>query len=49
MPFSGHGVYLIPGKRVSEFGHPSVVVEKLAKLPVKVTREDKENLFCVIR
>ena len=34
-PFSGHGVYLILGKVVSEFGHPSVEVEKLAKLPVK--------------
>jgi DNA polymerase-3 subunit alpha len=34
-PFSGHGVYLILGKVVTEFGHPSVEVEKLAKLPVK--------------
>ena len=34
-PFAGHGVYLILGKVVSEFGHPSVEVEKLAKLPVK--------------
>jgi len=34
-PFSGNGVYLILGKVVSEFGHPSVEVEKLAKLPVK--------------
>jgi len=34
-PFSGHGVYLILGKVVAEFGHPSVEVEKLAKLPVK--------------
>ena len=34
-PFLGHGVYLILGKVVSEFGHPSVEVEKLAKLPVK--------------
>ncbi len=34
-PFSGNGVYLIQGKVVSEFGHPSVEVEKLAKLPVK--------------
>ncbi len=34
-PFSGHGVYLILGKVVSEFGHPSLEVEKLAKLPVK--------------
>jgi error-prone DNA polymerase len=34
-PFAGHGVYLILGKVVLEFGHPSVEVEKLAKLPVK--------------
>ncbi len=34
-PFSGHGVYLILGKVVTEFGHPSLEVEKLAKLPVK--------------
>lgn len=34
-PFMGHGVYLILGKVVLEFGHPSVEVEKLAKLPVK--------------
>jgi len=34
-PFAGHGVYLILGKVVSEFGHPSLEVEKLAKLPVK--------------
>jgi DNA polymerase III alpha subunit len=34
-PFSGHGVYLILGKVVQEFGHPSLEVEKLAKLPVK--------------
>jgi error-prone DNA polymerase len=34
-PFTGHGVYLILGKVVTEFGHPSVEVEKLAKLPVK--------------
>ena len=34
-PFTGHGVYLILGKVVQEFGHPSIEVEKLAKLPVK--------------
>lgn len=34
-PFAGHGVYLILGKVVAEFGHPSIEVEKLAKLPVK--------------
>jgi hypothetical protein len=34
-PFAGHGVYLILGKVVAEFGHPSLEVDKLAKLPVK--------------
>jgi len=34
-PFAGHGIYLILGKVVAEFGHPSIEVEKLAKLPVK--------------
>ena len=34
-PFTGHGVYLILGKVVQEFGHPSIEVEKMAKLPVK--------------
>jgi hypothetical protein len=34
-PFIGHGIYLILGKVVLEFGHPSVEMEKLAKLPVK--------------
>jgi len=34
-PFRGHGVYLILGKVVSEFGYASIEVEKLAKLPLK--------------
>lgn len=34
-PFKGHGVYLILGKVVSEFGFPSVEVEKMAVLPLK--------------
>jgi DNA polymerase-3 subunit alpha len=34
-PFRGHGVYLIMGKVVSEFGYASVEVIKLAKLGVK--------------
>jgi DNA-directed DNA polymerase III PolC len=32
-PFRGHGVYLILGKVVEEFGFPSIEVEKMAKLP----------------
>ena len=34
-PFRGHGVYLILGKIVSEFGYSSIEVEKLAKLPLQ--------------
>ncbi len=32
-PFKGHGVYLMKGKIVEEFGFPSIEVEKMAKLP----------------
>ncbi|MFP4470481.1 MAG: DNA polymerase III subunit alpha [Bacteroidales bacterium] len=32
--FQGHGIYLILGKIESEFGFPSLVVEKMARLPV---------------
>ncbi len=38
--FRGHGVYLILGRVEEEFGFPSLVVEKMAKLPVK---EDPRN------
>jgi DNA polymerase-3 subunit alpha len=34
-PFRGHGIYLIGGRIVSEFGHPSVEVEKMAVLPLQ--------------
>ena len=34
-PFRGHGVYLILGKVVDEFGYASIEVEKIAKLPFK--------------
>jgi DNA-directed DNA polymerase III PolC len=34
-PFQGHGVYLILGKVVQEFGFPSLEVQKMAKLPLK--------------
>lgn len=34
-PFKGHGVYLLLGKIVSEFGFPSLEVEKMAILPLK--------------
>ena len=34
-PFRGDGVYLIKGKIVSEFGFPSMEVEKMAKMPLQ--------------
>jgi len=34
-PFRGHGIYLILGKVVTEFGYASIEVEKLAKLPLQ--------------
>ena len=34
-PFRGSGTYLIYGRVTAEFGHPSIEVEKLARLPVK--------------
>lgn len=33
-PFRGSGLYLIKGKITEEFGHPSVCVEKMAKMPL---------------
>jgi DNA polymerase-3 subunit alpha len=38
--FTGHGVYLLLGKIDEEFGFPSLVVQKMARLPVK---EDPRN------
>jgi DNA polymerase-3 subunit alpha len=34
-PFRGDGVYLVRGKIVSEFGFPSLEVEKMAKMPIQ--------------
>lgn len=34
-PFQGPGIYLLLGKLVEEFGHPSLDVEKMACLPLK--------------
>jgi error-prone DNA polymerase len=34
-PFSGHGVYLLQGRVVEEFGFPSVEIQKMARLPYK--------------
>lgn len=33
--FKGDGVYLLKGKITKEFGHPTLDVEKMAKLPIK--------------
>lgn len=35
-PFTGRGVYLILGKISQEFGHPSIEVEKMKRLPQMV-------------
>ena len=33
-PFKGNGVYLLLGKVSSEFGHPSIEIQKMAKMPI---------------
>ncbi len=34
-PFCGQGVYLLKGEVTEEFGHPSLTVEKMAKLAIR--------------
>ena len=34
-PFQGDGVYLLLGKVTEEFGHASLEVEKMARMPYK--------------
>ena len=34
-PFQGNGTYLMLGKIVEEFGHPSIEVQKLAKMEIQ--------------
>jgi len=34
-PFKGRGVYLLLGKVTAEFGHPSVEIRKMAKMPLQ--------------
>lgn len=34
-PFKGDGIYLILGTITQEFGHPSIEVEKMAKMPIQ--------------
>lgn len=43
-PFTGDGVYLLLGKVVEEFGHPSIEIKKMARLPMKPDpRNDKQR------
>ncbi len=42
-PFRGNGIYLLKGKVVQEFGHPSLNVLKMARLPLKSHPCDKQN------
>jgi DNA polymerase-3 subunit alpha len=34
-PFQGHGIYLLKGKIVEEFGHPGMEVLKMARMPFR--------------
>ncbi len=34
-PFRGSGIYLLKGRLTQEFGHPSLSVQKMARLPLK--------------
>lgn len=34
-PFKGDGIYLMLGTITEEYGHPSLEVEKMAKMPLK--------------
>ena len=38
-PFQGHGVYLLKGKIVEEFGHCSMEVNQMAKMPLQEKRQ----------
>ncbi len=40
-PLKGRGVYLLLGKVAVEFGHPSVEVEKMAKMPLQGDPREK--------
>jgi DNA polymerase III alpha subunit len=47
-PFTGPGVYLIGGKVTVEFGHPSIEVHKMARLPLLPDpRNEKQRHSCV--
>ena len=34
-PFRGHGIYLLKGNITESFGHPTLTIEKMARLPLK--------------
>jgi error-prone DNA polymerase len=40
-PFKGRGVYLLLGKVTVEFGHPSVEIKKMAKMPLQGDPREK--------
>ncbi|HNX80419.1 MAG TPA: DNA polymerase III subunit alpha, partial [Prolixibacteraceae bacterium] len=40
-PFKGRGVYLLLGKVTSEFGHPSLEIQKMAKMPLQGDPREK--------
>ena len=40
-PFTGRGVYLILGKITEEFGHPSIEVQKMVRMPQKTDPRSK--------
>ena len=42
-PFQGNGTYLMLGKIVEEFGHPSIEVQKLAKMEIQAKYPDLER------
>jgi DNA polymerase-3 subunit alpha len=42
-PFQGDGMYLILGKIVEEFGHPSIEVQKMAKMEIQAKYPDLEH------
>lgn len=40
-PFKGMGVYLLLGKVTTEFGHPTLEVRKMAKMPLRGDPREK--------
>jgi DNA polymerase-3 subunit alpha len=40
-PFKGKGVYLLLGRVTTEFGHPSLEIQKMAKMPLQSDPREK--------